>query len=229
MITAYTPARLAAALVGLGLCATLLPAQAQSAGGFIARIGVTRIDPATKSGDLGAPSLAGSKVDVGSSSQPSIGFTYLLGNNLALDIPIAPSFKHEVTGAGAVAGAGKLADVEALPITALLQYRLGTAGSAFDPYVAAGPTYAKFGKEKTTAALTALTGGAPGSPTTMKVDSKLALTLQAGMAVAIDARWSVDVSVAKTLLKTTAKLSTGQSIDLTLNPTTLSLALARRF
>ncbi|MEY2687728.1 MAG: hypothetical protein RL375_1926, partial [Pseudomonadota bacterium] len=50
-------------------------AQAQSAGSVLVRAGAATIKPKTESGDLSAPSLAGTKIDVGSDSQLSGGIT----------------------------------------------------------------------------------------------------------------------------------------------------------
>jgi outer membrane protein len=204
-------------------------AQAQSAGSLLVRAGATSIQPKTQSGNLSAPSLAGSQFDVGSASQISGGITYMVSDNLAVDLPLALPFKHEIKGAGGIAGTGKVGEVKALPITLLGQYRFGAADAQIRPYLGGGLTYARFFKEKTTAAMTALTGGTPANPTTMKVDSKLGATAQIGASVAIDARWSIDVNVAKTLLKTTATLSSGQTIDLKLNPVSYGIAAAYRF
>jgi outer membrane protein len=153
----------------------------------------------------------------------------MVSDNLAVDLPLALPFKHDIMGAGAIAGTGKVGEVKALPITLLGQYRFGAADAQIRPYLGGGLTYARFFKEKTTAAMTALTGGTPANPTTMKVDSKLGATAQIGASVAIDARWSIDVNVAKTLLKTTATLSSGQTIDLKLNPVSFGIAAAYRF
>jgi outer membrane protein len=49
------------------------------------------------------------------------------------------------------------------------------------------------------------------------------------MFIRIDDRWFVDLSYAKTFLKTTTTLSTGQSIQTTLNPGITSLGVGMRF
>jgi outer membrane protein len=150
-------------------------------------------------------------------------------DHLALDLPLALPFKHELTGDGAIAGVGKIGEVKALPMSVFAQYRFGEANAQFRPYVGAGPTYARFFKERSTATLSALTGGTPANPTTLSVKSKLALTLQAGMSVALNDKWFVDAMVAKTFLKTRTTLSTGQTLDITLDPVTVSVAVGMRF
>ncbi|MFM2067908.1 MAG: hypothetical protein RLZZ584_2817 [Pseudomonadota bacterium] len=220
-----------ARLAGATLASLLLAgaAQAQSAGNLLARVGVTTIQPQTTSGDLGAPSLAGTKVDVASASSLTGGFTYMLSDNLSVDLPLALPFKHEVNGAGAIAGSGKIGEVQALPITLLGQYRFGAPQNLLRPYVGAGLTYAKFFKARTSATMTALTGGSPADPTLMKVDSKLAATVQLGASLALSPRWSLDASATHTWLKTRATLSTGQGIDLKLDPRSYGIAVSRTF
>ncbi|MGI9216611.1 MAG: OmpW/AlkL family protein [Hydrogenophaga sp.] len=202
---------------------------AQSAGSWLVRASATNINPDVTSGDLSAPSLAGTKTDVGSSTRLGGGITYMYTDHLAVDLPLVLPFKHELTGDGAIAGVGKIGEVKALPMTVFAQYRFGEANAPFRPYVGAGPTYAKFFKERSTATLSALTGGTPANPTTLSVKSKLALSLQVGMSVALSDKWFVDAMVAKTFLKTRNTLSTGQTLDITLDPVSVSLAVGMRF
>ncbi len=217
------------AAVGTALVLATGLVQAQSAGDWLLRGGATQITPRVDSGDLTPPSPAGTKVDIKADTELTGGLTYMLTDNIAIDVPIGLPYKHDIVGAGAITGVGKLGDVHSLPITALAQYRFLQAQSKFRPYVGAGLTYVKFYKAKSTATLSALTGGTPGNPTTLSVDSKLAPTLQLGASVALNERWFLDASYLKTFLKTRATLSTGQTIDTRLNPDTISLSVGYRF
>lgn len=220
----------AAALMA-ALCGAIaaVPASAQTAGSVLVRVGATQIKPNVDSGDLSAPSLAGTKASVKSDTQLSGGITYMVTDNISVDLPLSLPFKHELEGDGAINGVGKIGEVKALPITLLGQYRFLEATSAFRPYVGAGLTYAKFYKAKSTAALSGLTGGTPSNPTTLSVKSKLAATLQIGASFAINDRWSIDANATHTFLKTTATLSTGQTLDMKLDPDSYSLAVGYKF
>lgn len=204
-------------------------AQAQSAGTLSARIGATTIRPAVSSGDLSAPSLAGTKVDIGNATQISGGLSYMWTDNIAIDLPLAIPFKHEVRGAGAIEGTGKLADVQALPVTLTAQYRFGLPSSSLRPYLGAGVTYAAFIKPKSTAALSGLTGGSPNNPTLMTMENRWGPTLQLGFTAKFSGQWSLDATATKVLLKTKGHLSTGQEIDVELNPLAFSLGLVYTF
>ena len=201
-------------------------AQAQQAGSWLGRVGVTHIAPQVDSGFLTAPSLPGTQIDIGSNTQLGGGITYMLTNNWAIDVPLATPFKHEIVGAGALAGVGKLGELRALPVTVMGQYRFGAADAKVRPYLGVGATYAKIYHETGTGTLSALTGG---TPTTLTADSKLALTIQAGASFALNERWFLDAMVAKTFLKTRTTLSTGQTIDTKIDPVTLSVGVGYRF
>ena len=105
-------------------------------------------------------------MDVRADTQLAGGITYMLTDHWAVDVPLALPFKHNIMGAGAIAGVGKIGEVKALPISLLFQYRFMEPSAQFRPYLGAGPTYAKFYKARSTAALTSLTGGSPSNPTT---------------------------------------------------------------
>jgi outer membrane protein len=192
-------------------------------------VGFTALRPADSSGNLSAPALPNTQVDVGNATALTGAFNYRLNDQLSLSIPLGYGFKHKITGAGnpLIAGLGKLADVKVLPVTALGQFRIGNFGG-LTPFVGGGITYAKFFNEKTTAALTAATN--PGGPaTTQKTDSKFAPTIQLGATFDVTKQIYVEGSYAKTFLKTKTTLSTNQTIDLTLNPAALTLQLGYRF
>lgn len=224
---AFRHTALAAAAAALLLAAPL--AHAQRAGDLIGRISVTQISPEVDSGDLSPPAFTGTKADIGSDTQPTAGITWMMTDHVSVDLPLAAGFTHEITGDGAIAGVGKIGEVKALPVTLLLQYRFMEPTSAFRPYVGIGPTYAKFYDSRATAALSGLTGGSPSNPTTLEVESKWAVTAQLGMTYAFSDHWAVDAAVLKTSLKTRTTLSTGQTLDATLDPWSYSVGVAYKF
>ena len=68
-------------------------------------------------------------------------------------MPLALPFKHDTVGAGAIAGVGKIGKSRHSPSRCLQQYRFLEADAKIRP-VGLGLTYAKFFKERGTAALT---------------------------------------------------------------------------
>lgn len=209
----------------VGMCHS---AGAQSAGDWMVRGSIATIAPQVSSGNLSAPSASGTKGDVGSASQIGGGITYMYTDNVSVDLPVFMPFEHNLYGAGAIAGVGKIGKVSALPATVFLQYRFLEPHSAFRPYVGVGPTYAYFFNETGSGALTALTNPG-GTPTKLKVDSQWTYTVQVGATYAFDSHWFADVFYAQTPLKTKETLSTGQSLDITLDPVTYGIAIGYKF
>jgi outer membrane protein len=212
-----------AALLALGGVA-----QAQQAGSWSASVGVTKLAPDVSSGDLSAPSFVGTKVDVSSSTALTGALNYAMTDHFVAHLPLGYGFKHKVTGAGAIAGAGVIATTKALPITLIGQYRFMAADASFRPYVGAGLTYANFYDETGTGTLTALTNPG-GAATTVHFKDKLAPTIQLGATYNLNAKWYLDASYTKTMLKTTGTLSTGQHIDVKLNPNGYTLQVGYKF
>jgi len=216
-------------LVALGAAFAAAPAAAQTSGSVMIRAGATQIKPNVSSGELSPPSLPGTTASIRSDTQPGAGITYMVTNNVSIDLPLALPFTHEMDGDGAIAGVGKIGEVKALPITLLGQYRFLEPDSRLRPYVGGGVTFTKFYKAQSTATLSALTGGTPSNPTTLEVKSKFAATVQLGASFMIDKRWFVDANVTRTFLKTRATLSTGQTLDMKVDPNSYSLAVGYTF
>lgn len=203
-------------------------AMAQKAGSFSASIGATQISPSVGSGSLSAPSLPGTQVDINSNSQLTGAVNYMVTDNIAVHVPIGFGFKHDINGAGAIAGVGRLADTKALPITVVGQYRLLDANAAFRPYIGAGASYVKFYNTNGTGLLTAITNPG-GTGTGVSFQSKLAPTIQVGGIFNINPKWYVEAAYSKTFISTRGTLSTGQTIDVKLDPNAYSFQIGYKF
>lgn len=203
-------------------------AQAQSAGSWSVKAGVVNIAPKVDSGDLSAPSLPGTKIDIKSATTVLFAVDYMITDNWSAEFLMGWPPRHEIVGDGAIKGVGTLGSIVAYTPSLLGQYRFFGAKEQFRPYVGAGLTLASFGGGKGTSSLTALTN--PGGPqTTPSADSAVGVSLQAGGTYAIDSKWFIDASVMKTFIKTKNKLSTGQTIDTKLDPLSVGLAVGYRF
>jgi outer membrane protein len=215
-------------LVLAALLACSGAALAQKAGSLSVSVGVTQIAPDVTSGNLSAPSFIGTTVDVTSNTQLTGAVNYALTDNIVAHLPLGFGFKHKVVGTGAIAGVGTIGTTKALPITLIAQYRFLDANSTFRPYAGAGMTYARFYKTAGTAALTAITN--PGGPaTTLSFKSKFAPTIQLGAIYNINEKWYLDASYTKTFLKTRGTLSTGQTLNATLNPDGYTFQVGYKF
>ena len=208
---------------------TTTTAFAQTAGTWMARVGVTTIDPHVTSGFLSSPDyMGGTQADVGPDTQLSGGITYMVTDHVSIDVPLALPFKHKIIGDGVLRGAGDLAEAKALPLTVFLQYRFMAPNARFRPYVGLGATYAYFSDESGSGKLTATTNPG-GPPTSLKVDGKWALTPQIGATFAIGDKWFVDLHYSKSKLSTTTHFSTGQHLDLALDPASYGIDVGYKF
>jgi outer membrane protein len=213
---------------------TAASVSAQSAGTWMMRAGVTTVAPVGPSENLSAPSLyipgssTGSQTSTASSTQFAGGISYMLTDNVALDLPLAVPFRHKLNGAGALEGVGQIGEVQALPMTLFVQYRFLEANAKFRPYLGLGATYAYFFNEQGSGALTALTNPG-GPPTKLAVDSKFILTPEIGATVALNEKWFMDVFYSKSNLKTKTTLSTGQTVEAALNPASYGIAIGYKF
>lgn len=201
---------------------------AQAANTWSIKVGANKITPKVESGDVTAPALPGTKTDVTSNTQPIVVFTYSLTDNISFETALGTPYKHDLIGAGAIAGTGKLGSVKVLPAALFAQYRFFSANAPVRPYVGLGATYVMNIRETGSGQLTALlnTGG-PAS--TFSVKDKLCFSPQLGVSVALTDRWYADAAVVKTYLKTTATFSTGQTQTLKLDPIAVNFGIGYHF
>ncbi len=206
---------------------------AQTAGTLMMRAGVTQIAPDVTSSCMTAPDFGNgpagcTKSDVSSDTQVGGGVTYMYTDHISVDLPLATPFKHKILGAGSMAGAGELGTVKALPVTVFLQYRFLETNAKFRPYVGLGLSYAYFYGEEGSGRLTATTNPG-GPPTKLSVDSKFIVVPQIGATLALNDKWFIDMAFSKAKLNTTTRMSTGQTMNVDLDPSTYSIAVGYKF
>ncbi len=220
------PRLLAVVAVAL-LGTTTLPAAAQSAGQWMVKVGENLITPKVQSGDLSGPGLGGVKVDVNSAYAPVVSAAYMITDNISTELVLGLPYRHDMIGKGTINGVGKIGDVQQLPPTLFLQYRLLEPTARFRPYVGLGVTYAYFRDAHASSTLVALLG-----PTNVEIDAKFGISPQIGATYAINDRWFIDSALVKTYLKTTATLDssgTKRTIDTKLDPVSFSISVGYKF
>ena len=212
----------AAALASFG-------AQAQVAGTWFGGVGATRIAPNTDSGNLSPPAAPNTTVDIGSDTQPTLFIGRMLTDHWSVEVPIGFGFRHDITGTGGISGVGRIGSVKVLPVSVFGQYRFLEPQARFRPYVLGGITYAHFYGARGSATLNAINPANPPGGTTLDVDSRFGWSLGLGMTATITDRWFVDLHWARTWLKTTTTLNSGQHIDTRLDPDVYTLSVGYRF
>lgn len=217
--------QVALALLALTLAAG---ASAQSARQWTVKAGIGQVSPQVHSGEVTAPARPHTKADMEDDARPVFSVGYGITDHLAASLDMGVPFRLDITGAGALAGTGKLGSVRAMAPTALLQYRPGAPGALLRPYVGLGLSYVRFHDETGSGQLTALadTGGAP---VTFALDRRYAPTVQAGLTVNLGQRWYADFVFAKTRLRTVAHFSTGQTLQMRLDPNFMAVGMGYRF
>jgi len=208
----------------LAFCASTAMAQ-----GWSVKVGVNQLTPKVTSGDMTAPSIPKTKSDVSGNTQPIVAIGYQYNDNIAVELDLGTPYKHDISGAGAIAGVGKIGTVDALPPTIFGKYLLLDAGSKIRPFLGLGLTYAAFQNETGSGRLTALTNTGSSTGTTFKVDPTFGFAIQVGGKYDINDKWFADISVTKSFLKTTTKFSTGQTIEMKLDPLAIAAAVGYNF
>lgn len=200
-------------------------AAAQSAGPWSAKAGYNQFFPQVKSGDItGVP---GAKVDVGDGGAPFASAAYMFSDSVSAELAFGVPPKLDIDGRGTIEQAGKIADAKVWSPILMFQYRFGRPDSAFRPYVGLGGTYVKFSSVTTTPILSMLTN--PGGTTTAAIDNAWGAVAQIGATYSIDKNWFIDGSIVPMRVKTTAHLSTGQSVNVKVNPVLVNIAVGYRF
>jgi outer membrane protein len=95
------------------------------------------------------------------------------------------------------------------------------------PYVGFGASYVKFRGVETTPILSVLTN--PGGSTSASIDSAWGPVAQLGITYNFGEKWFLDSSIVPMHLKTTAHLSTGQKVDVRVNPILVNFAIGVHF
>ena len=219
-------AQAVAAAVMLGAAAA---AQAQVAGTWFGGLGVTRISPNTSSGALSPPAAPNTQVDLASDTQPTLFIGRMLTDHWAVQVPIGLGFEHDINGAGAISGVGKIGSVKVLPISVFGEYYFLEPTARFRPYGMAGITYAHFYGERGSATLNAINPANPPGGTTLDAADRLGWSLGLGVTATLTERWYLDLHYSHTWLKTTTTLNSGQHIDTKLDPDAWTAALGYRF
>ena len=216
----------------LALLATLAgvagAAQAQSAGTLMVKAGLNRVAPEVNSGNLSAASLPGTQIDVKAATSGILTAVYMLTDKVSAEFYAGLPYEHDIVGAGAIQGVGKIGSVKQVAPTLFAQYRFFESQDAVRPYVGLGLTFGHFYGEKGAGTLTAITNPG-GDPTRLHVQDRWGISPQVGLSWAISPKWFIDAAVIKTSLKTTATLSTGQRIDAKMDPLSTNVSIGYRY
>ncbi|MCW8194637.1 outer membrane beta-barrel protein [Proteobacteria bacterium 005FR1] len=211
------------------LAASLLavPAFAYEAGDTFVRIGPALVSPQDDSSTLsldGTP-LAGTGASVENETQLGLTFTYMLRNNLAVELLAASPFTHVIDAEGLGIEVG---EAKQLPPTLSLQFFPVGSSNAFKPYLGLGLNYTVFFSEKLSSELVAVLGDGD-----MELENSFGLAAQLGADFSLTDRLMLSAAVWKADIDTTAeiKLNSGSlvEVDVDIDPLVYMLGFAYKF
>lgn len=212
MNTALRTRHIAGALLALGFAATAVPAHAVQKGDWLIRGGVGHVAP---TGESGTVPVVGGKVEADSSTNLAINFTYMLNDNLGVELLGALPFKHDITHDSL----GKVGETKELPPTLILLYNFAPK-SGVRPYAGIGLNYTTFFSEKTTGAL---------AGTSLKLDDSFGLVVEAGVDVDINKDWFFNASLWRMDIDTEADSSLLGKFDVAIDPWAFFVGVGKRF
>lgn len=208
----------------LAAAAIATPAHAE-AGDWLVRLRGIYVAPQDDSGGV-LPAVPTGSVTVGDAIVPELDFTYFFTNNIAAELILATS-PHDIDGAGAISGLGKIADTMALPPTLTFQYHFAPDAKV-RPYVGAGINWTIFYSEDSKASLDTALGGA----TNISLDDSFGWAVQGGVDFDITDRVFMNLDVKYIDIDTTATLNTGGSIntvDVNIDPLVFGVGFGMKF
>ena len=193
------------------------PVSAVEKGDWLVRFGAANVNPNDSSTGLTGVGPTAT-VGVDDNTQVFVNLSYMIKDNVAIELLAATPFSHDIVGTGALAGAGKVAETKQLPPTLSIQYHFKPKASV-RPYVGAGINYTTFFSEETTGAL---------AGTDISLDDSWGLAVQAGVDIDISKDWFFNADVRYINIETTATTALGTT-EVEINPTVISLGVGTTF
>lgn len=217
--------------LALGVALASGSAMAFQQGEMFVRAGAAAVDPQEDSSalSLNGTELAGTSAGVDSNTQLGLTFTYMVSNNVGIEVLAATPFSHTVTANLTALGAGvvEAADIKHLPPTVSAVYYPMGADSAFQPYVGIGINYTTFFDEDVSSDLEDLLG--EGS---VELDDSFGLAFQVGCDYMVSDTLMINAAVRKIDIDTSAtfKLEAGVvEADVDIDPMVYMVGVGYKF
>ncbi|WP_290702897.1 OmpW family outer membrane protein [Amphritea sp.] len=182
---------------------------AYESGDMVLRVGLANVNPNTSNNTV----VAG--LDVEDNTQVGLAGTYMLTNNIGVELLAATPFTHDITLNGA-----KVGETKHLPPTLSLQYYPMESGSAFQPYIGVGINYTAFFSESTTGAL---------AGTKLELEDSWGLSAQLGVDYSINDQWLVNAAVWRMDIDTNVEVDGADLGGLEIDPTVFMIGMGYKF
>lgn len=204
------------ALMGAATAANAEDFTPKAQGTWVVDYRATVVAP-DESGDIltAAGADTGLDVDIGDSYVPTLGITYFITDNVAVDVTLGTSV-HQIS-AQAPGTDIEVHRTWVVPPVVTVQYHFSPE-ARFSPYVGAGINAMIF------------YGGNDQNGFTVDLDNGVGWALQAGADYSISGPWSLNVDVKKVFFNTDASINSGalrSSVDI--DPWVVSVGFSRRY
>lgn len=215
------------AIIALGAAALAAGAPLKAeAGDWILRARAIAVVPQDSSGGI-QPTFPNEGVSVKTAYAPEVDVTYMVTNNIGLEL-IAATTKHSAFGkTGTTGSIGKLVDTWVLPPTLTLQYHF-MPDAKFRPYVGAGINYTIFYNTRAAGSLEAAVG-----KTDVSMSNSFGWALQAGADIPLNEKIFLNFDVKYIDMDTTARLNTTaigqQRVNIDINPLVIGFGVGMCF
>lgn len=212
-----------ATLAAVALTMAATPALAEK-GDILVRLRAITVQPQEKVGPV-LPTFPTSSGSITDAYAPEVDFTYMITNNIGVEL-IAATTKHCVQGGATLAAVGRLACTWVLPPTLTLQYHFVPTGK-IHPYVGAGVNWTMFYNEKASAQLNSAIGA-----TRVNLSNSWGFALQGGVDFDLNDKMFVNIDVKYVDMDTNARLTTGVAVNNLLadiNPLIVGVGVGWRF
>ncbi len=210
-------------LCNLAVIAALVSPQvlAHEEGDLLLRVGAVSVMPNDSS-----DKILGSQeeLEVNSNTQLGLTLSYMLTDNISLDILAATPFSHDISTN--LLGLGTIADTKHLPPTLMVQYYFGDPRSDFRPYAGAGLNYTIFFEEGFNSK------GKGAGLSDLELDDTFGLVANVGIDYMLDDGWFLNASAWYANIETEATYKAGgaeQKTDVKINPWVLMIGGGYKF
>ena len=231
-------------------------------GDVVLRAGIALAEPNESSDPIEIQTLnlgaaGNAQVGVGTDVQLGLTASYMLTDQIGIELLAATPFNHDIYGAGDIAGIGKLAEATHLPPTLSVQYYFNDPQSKFQPYVGVGVNYTIFFDEDVSStldnpgtfnALANLAGAGLAandftavSGTDIELDDSIGIAFEIGIDIALTEALGINLAYWRVDMDTTADISTtatstalgvtpiNASVDVEIDPSVYMAGLYYKF
>lgn len=207
-----------AALVLAGFSGTVI---AHNAGDFFIRLGTATVRTDVRSDEV----LPNTYFSVDNNTQAGITFTYMVTDNVGIELLAATPFRHQV----GLTGNGTIATVHHLPPTLMAQWYIGNGQNALRPYAGIGVNYTTFFDNSFNDGNQAVNALKLNS---LRLDDSWGFAMQAGMDYRINKNWLLNMSVWYMDISTKVKFNAGatpMAVKTRLDPWVFMFSAGYRF